>query len=132
MEIQQQWKDLLAAWLGLDWPKVIESATSILEKLGRGDVAPNPLPGPQMGDPWNRVVVQAACQHMKPLAEQVLADANGIPPGVPFSLSCCECDFSSPDSYEEAIAEGWTSIDFYPQGAGENFIGLCPEHSDEE
>lgn len=132
MDIQQQWKDLLAAWLGLDWPKVKDTADSILEKLERHEVAPFVLPGPQMGDPWNRVVVLAACQHMKGLAEQVIAAPNGIPPDIPFSLSCCECDADGVDSFEHAIAEGWTSIDFYPQGAGENFIGLCPEHSDEE
>ncbi len=132
MEIQQQWQDLLDAWLGLDWPKVKESAASIVDRLERGDVAPNPLPVLQMGDPWNRVVVLAACQHMKHMAEQVLVAPNGIPPDVPFSLSCCECDADGVDSFEQAIAEGWTSIDFYPQGAGENFIGLCPEHRDEE
>ncbi len=132
MDIQQTWKHLLNSWLVLDWQQVSESATSLLERLERGDVAPNPIPGLQMGDPWNRVVILAASQHMKKLAEQVLADPNGIPPDVPFSLSCCECDADGIDSFEQAIAEDWTLIAFYPQGVGENFVGLCPEHSDEE
>jgi len=47
---------------------------------------------------------------------------------VPFSISCLECDCDSPDSYEEAIAAGWTEITYEPNGMMENFFGYCPEH----
>jgi len=51
---------------------------------------------------------------------------------VPFSLSCTECDCDSPDSYEDAVSDGWTEITFYPEGYSENFLGLCPDCRREE
>ena len=53
--------------------------------------------------------------------------SEDIPPDVPFSLSCTDCDADSPDSYQEAIAEGWTGIEFFPEGIAENFLGICPD-----
>lgn len=50
-----------------------------------------------------------------------------IPRDVPFSLSCAECDGDSPDSYDEAVQDGWTQITYYPEGTSENFLGLCPD-----
>jgi hypothetical protein len=47
---------------------------------------------------------------------------------VPFVLACVECDCDSPDSYEQAIAEGWTHISYAPDGFSSNFYGYCPEH----
>ena len=58
-----------------------------------------------------------------------------IPQDVPFTLSCYECDADLPDSHEEAIHEGWTEIQYFPEGLSENFLGLCPacrEKEDEE
>jgi hypothetical protein len=55
---------------------------------------------------------------------------SGKPPlfdDVPFTLSCYGCDCDSPDSYEEAIAAGWTDIQFTPDGLAENYLGFCPE-----
>lgn len=54
-----------------------------------------------------------------------------VPPGIPFSLSCCSCDCDSPDSLEEALAAGWTEIQFDPGGLSWNFLGYCPDHSQE-
>ncbi len=53
--------------------------------------------------------------------------SHAIPRDVPFTLSCAECDTDSPDSYEDAVQEGWTQIEFDPQGCSENFLGLCPD-----
>ncbi len=52
--------------------------------------------------------------------------SDAIPRDVPFSLSCVECDVDSPDTYEDAVDDGWTQIVYYPQGCSENFLGLCP------
>ncbi len=58
--------------------------------------------------------------------------SDAIPRDVPFTLSCSECDRDSPDSYDEAIADGWTHIVYFPQGCSENFLGLCPACRQEE
>ena len=31
-----------------------------------------------------------------------------------------------PETYEQAVQEGWTQIEYFPQGCAENFLGLCP------
>jgi hypothetical protein len=53
--------------------------------------------------------------------------SDAIPRDVPFSLSCTECDGDSPDNYEDAIRDGWTEIQYSPEGSSENFLGLCPD-----
>ena len=58
--------------------------------------------------------------------------SDAIPRDVPFSLSCTECDGDSPESYEEAVRDGWTQITYYPEGFSENFLGLCPDCRREE
>lgn len=58
-----------------------------------------------------------------------MIDLSELPRDVPFSLSCCDCDIDSPDTLEEAIAAGWTSIQYTPDGLAENFLGYCPYHS---
>ena len=52
---------------------------------------------------------------------------DAIQPDVPFSVSCTDCDIDSPFSYDEALRDGWTGIEFFPQGIAENYLGLCPE-----
>ena len=52
---------------------------------------------------------------------------------VPFSLVCSECDAGTNIvSHDQAIAEGWTEIDYAPDLPMANFIGLCPECGREE
>ncbi|MCA9078013.1 MAG: hypothetical protein R3C02_26335 [Planctomycetaceae bacterium] len=48
------------------------------------------------------------------------------PEDVPFTISCIECDMDSPETYDQAVADGWTQIQFYPQGSSENYLGICP------
>jgi hypothetical protein len=51
-----------------------------------------------------------------------------IPRDVPFTLSCALCDVGQEiESYEEAVAQGWTSITYAPDLASVNFVGLCPD-----
>ena len=61
-----------------------------------------------------------------------MVNPSEIRKDVPFSISCYECDCDSPESLEQAIAEGWTNIQFTPDGFSENFLGFCPEHTTEE
>lgn len=51
-----------------------------------------------------------------------------LPTDVPFSLVCSECDAGMGiASYEQAMAEGWTDIDYAPDLPMANFIGVCPD-----
>jgi hypothetical protein len=46
----------------------------------------------------------------------------------PFSLVCRECDAGVDiDSYEQALAAGWSEIDYAPDLPMANFVGLCPD-----
>ncbi len=46
---------------------------------------------------------------------------------VPFTLVCSECDAGMEiDSHEQAVAEGWTDIDYRPDLPMANYVGLCP------
>ncbi len=57
-----------------------------------------------------------------------MATPEGFPPEVPFSLTCEECDGGMEiGSYEEAVEQGWTGIEYTPEQMLANFLGLCPE-----
>ncbi len=46
----------------------------------------------------------------------------------PFSLVCLECDAGMHiESHAQAIAEGWTDIDYAPDLPMANYLGLCPD-----
>lgn len=130
MDPQATWKLMIDAFIEHDWLGMQEAAEALMHWMNRGGVPPETVPGRHMGSLWNQHLATATCTFAADLAKRVLADPNGIPTDVPFSLSCCECDFASPDSFTDAIAEGWTGIEFTPEGLAENFLGLCPEHSD--
>jgi hypothetical protein len=50
-----------------------------------------------------------------------------IPPDVPFSLVCQTCDGGMEiESYEAALAAGWTEICYAPDLPMAYFLGLCP------
>ena len=47
---------------------------------------------------------------------------------VPFSLVCSDCDAGmNVGSNDQAMAEGWTGIDYAPGLPMANFVGLCPD-----
>lgn len=47
---------------------------------------------------------------------------------VAFSLVCSECDAGMDiESNDQAMAEGWTGIDYAPDLPMANFVGLCPD-----
>jgi hypothetical protein len=44
----------------------------------------------------------------------------------PFSLICTGCDADGPDTYDKAIAEGWTEV-APDDGISWNFLGYCSD-----
>lgn len=45
-----------------------------------------------------------------------------------FSLVCLHCDAGmNIDSHQQAVAEGWTAIDYAPDLPMANYVGLCPD-----
>jgi len=122
----------------LDWHRVRDLAEGLLQWMDRGSFPPETAPvskaaddpsneSPRtLGSEWNRTVAQAACRYALDLANQVLKDPNGIPHGVPFTRSCCNCDVDGSIDHDKAVDDGWFRIRFVPQSPGENLIGLCP------
>ena len=132
MDPQATWQQLITAFVDRDWHQVHESAQALLDWLRQEGFPPETTAGQSMGADWNRHVASAACEFAADLAKQVLTDPNGIPQGVPFTLSCCFCDEKAPESFAAAVEAGWTLIEFEPDGLAENFIGLCPEHTERD
>ena len=49
------------------------------------------------------------------------------PADICFSLVCTECDAGlNVADYAQAMAEGWSEIDYVPNLPMANFVGLCP------
>jgi hypothetical protein len=47
---------------------------------------------------------------------------------VPFSLVCICCDAGMGiESFEQALAAGWTAIEFAPDLPMANYLGVCPD-----
>jgi hypothetical protein len=132
MDPQATWTQLVDAYTSHDWEAVLDAAEALQYWLSRHGFPPETVPGKRVGCDWNMVVVQAVCEFTRNLAERVLADPNRIPADVAFSLSCCDCDTPGPSSFEAAVQEGWTLIEFAPEAVAENYFGLCPEHSQQE
>ena len=44
---------------------------------------------------------------------------------VPFVLACAHCDADSPDTFAEAIQQGWIEIE-RADGFSWNYLGICP------
>lgn len=132
MDSQATWDELTNAWCASDWDSVQECVSALQDWIDDIGVPPETVPGKKMGALWDEILVRAACEFAGSLAKQVIDSEDGIPRTVPFSVSCFDCDAATPDSYEEAVTEGWTQIVFRPEGLAENFMGCCPEHKDEE
>ena len=60
--------------------------------------------------------------------KEILSCLDEVPQDVPFSLVCFNCDAGVQiESGEQAIAEGWTDIQYDPDLSMANFIGVCPD-----
>lgn len=53
--------------------------------------------------------------------------ADNVQNDLPFSISCRYCDAGSGLTADDAVAECWMEIEFFPDGIAENFLGVCPE-----
>ena len=129
MDPQATWRDLLDAWIEHDWSRLQEAATDLLNWMDRGGFPPEMLSDRQMGALWNEPMIRAVCKFADDVGTRVLADVNGIPTGLPFSLTCFDCDADGPASFEAAVIEDWTDIEFRPENLAANFLGSCPDHS---
>ena len=132
MDPQATWDELVEKWQQCEWQEVSLLAESLLEWLGKDGFPPETMRVLCMGTEWNRVVAFAVCRLAIARATSVLGSPNGIPSDVPFTLSCDTCANEGPDSYDEAIDEGWTHVRYTPKGLSENFFGFCPQCQIEE
>ncbi len=96
MDPQATWRELIAAFIAHDWDIVLERAEALQSWLNKDGFPPETVPDHRMGRDWNRTVVLAICDYASELARRVLDDEFGIPTGIPFSLSCRECDAFGP------------------------------------
>jgi hypothetical protein len=52
--------------------------------------------------------------------------------GSPFTLVCAQCDAGDHiTSYDQALTEGWTRIEFAPDLPMANYVGICPDCRDD-
>ena len=126
MDPQETWRMLLEAWFNRNWDDVVELSEALLNWIGKDGFAPCVEHARELGPDLNRLLVRTACDFLLKRANVVLESPNRIPQDVGFSLTCGECNNEGPDSYDEAIAEGWTGIEYVPHLASENFLGRCP------
>jgi len=126
MDPQETWRMLLDAWFYRNWDDVLELSEALLNWLEKDGFAPQVESPRELGPELNRLLVRTACEFMRKRATVVLESPNGIPQDVGFSLTCSECNNEGPESYDEAIAEGWAGIEYVPHLSSENFLGSCP------
>lgn len=125
MDPQATWKLLLDEWEECNWLDVSELADALLEWLAKGGFPPTTMGTRRMGADWNRTLAVAVCTFARDRANSILDAPDGIPMDVAFTLSCDTCNNEGPDTYEAAIAEGWTRLRHTPAGTSENFLGYC-------
>ncbi|TWU56007.1 hypothetical protein Poly59_23100 [Rubripirellula reticaptiva] len=126
MDPQKAWIEMLRSWTDREWLEVTEYARALLDWLARDGCAPKTTPIGNLGDECHRKITRTVARYMLRRATSVLEDANGIPPGVYFSLCCADCCDEGPDQFTVATQQGWTGIEYTPAGLSENFLGRCP------
>lgn len=113
MDPQQTYCDLLDALKCGDTETARDLALDLQHWLARGGFAPQPL--------GTEIVSEIIAAALRPSAE------SGRP-GIVFTLVCEECDAGDDITSEgEALAAGWSRIQFAPDLPQANFVGLCPE-----
>jgi hypothetical protein len=90
MDPQVAWTNLLIAWVSRDWEDVLELSEALLNWLDKDGFPPEFSYPQELGSEINRIVVRATCEFVHQRAASVLSTQGGIPPEVPFSLSCRE------------------------------------------
>ncbi|MCC7338616.1 MAG: hypothetical protein IT422_26275 [Pirellulaceae bacterium] len=125
MDPQATWDMLLQAWSKRNWEEVSELSESLLGWLAKGGFPPETNYPKELGADWDSSVALAACGFALCRSRQVLDNEHGIPADVRFSLVCAKCLDEGPLSFDEATQMGWSRIEYYPAGKGENFLGIC-------
>lgn len=126
MDPQETWRMLLRAWVNREWEEVAELAESLLKWIRISGFPPEVEFPKELGNELNGVLSNAACNFLLQRAKGVLSDTNGIPSDVAFSLCCSKCKIEGPVTYDEAIENRWSCIEYIPNSCMENFWGLCP------
>jgi len=126
MDPQATWNSLLEEWANRNWLAVSELAEALLEWLSKDGFPPDTMGNRSLGADWHRELASTMCKFALERANDVLDSPNQIPSQVPFTLTCATCNNEGPDTYADAIDEGWTRIEYSPAGASENFLGECP------
>ena len=126
MDPKETWRMLLDAWLYRKWDEVLELSEALLNWLEKDGFAPQIEYPRSLGPDLNRLLTKTACEFIRKRATVVMESPNRIPRDVGFSLTCSECNNEGPESYDEAIAEGWSGIEYVPHLISENFLGSCP------
>ena len=125
MDPQTTWNSLLEEWADGNWLDVFELAEALVEWLSKEGFPPDTMGNRNLGADWNRVLALAMCNFARQRANDVLKSPNQIPSQVPFTLTCAMCNNEGPDTYAEAIEEGWIRIEYDPAGISDNFLGEC-------
>ncbi len=125
MDPQVTWDSLMKEWANRSWLDVVELAEALLQWLDRDGFPPKTSDAPELGVEWHATVARAAATYAMKRADAVLADPDGIPARVAFTLTCAHCNVEGPNTYYEAKHKGWTSIRYMPAQTSENFLGIC-------
>lgn len=126
MDPKETWRMLLDAWFHRNWDDVLELSEALLNWLHKDGFAPQVEYPRELGPDLNRLLAKTACEFVRKRATVVKESPNGIPQDVGFSLTCSECNNEGPESYDDALAEGWAGIEYVPHLSSENFLGTCP------
>ncbi len=125
MDPDATWRALIDEWTQGNWLDVYELAESLQSWMEKGGFPPDTVATRAVGVVWNRAAALAVCGLAIRTVHAVMNSPNGIPGSVPFVLSCDTCNNEGPDSYDAAVAAGWTGIRYYPSGLSENVLGQC-------
>jgi len=115
----------LEEWADGNWLDVFELAEALVEWLSKEGFPPDTMGNRNLGADWNRVLALAMCSFARQRANEVLKSPSQIPRHIPFTLNCSMCNNEGPDTFAEAIEEGWTCIEYDPAGLSSNFLGEC-------
>jgi hypothetical protein len=113
MDPKQTFLDMIQAMKDEDHATARELAQALKCWFAKGGFCPDPY-SPEAMHCYIDSVLRRTAGHRKPEP--------------PFSLVCYECDAGEGiASEEEAMAEGWTEIEFARHLPQANFIGMCPD-----
>ena len=132
MDPQATWIMLIDAWIQREWHDVHELAEALQHWIAKNGFPPDTCGTAGVGQEWNRTVALAVCEMSLRTAAMVLESPNGIPTEIPFTLACVECSNEGPDSFDEAVAGGWTRVSCDANGLSWNFLGWCPHCGNSE